>query len=249
MKNRRYFLIQGTLATTAMFALKPLTSIGRSLSQFGGFNRSYGKLAFLHTANLNSSDNRVIKYIQEIKNSNTNTILLNAGQGMQESGSLVYDASINGSNDLSAIAGEYKIITKGNIRTGIISARPGESNIIQKIKTLSTYLKKEKNCAIVVCLSQLGYKNENTPDDVKLAKESLDLDIIVGGHAKNFHLHPIIALNSNNSEVIIHSASGNSFDCGKIEVDFDRQGRKSHISFANHASKNSTPPGRSKSAA
>lgn len=243
MNNRRYFLIQGTLATTAMFALKPLTSIGGTISQFAGFNRTYGKLAFLHTVNLNdTSDNKVIKYLQDIKNNNTNVILLNAGQGMQyNTGSLVYDASINGSNDLSAITGDYKIITKGITRTGVISAKPGESNIIQKIKTLSTWLKKEKNCTMVVCLSQLGYKNENTPDDITLAKESTDLDIIVGGHAENFHLHPIVALNSNNSEVIIHSASGNSFDCGKIEVDFDRQGRKNHISFANHTSKNSKP--------
>ena len=240
MKNRRYFLIQSTLATTAMFALKPLTSFGRSISQSTGFNGSYGKLAFLHTANLNNRDNKVIKYIQDIKDKNTNAILLNAGQGVQdETGSLVYDASINGSNDLSAITGEYKIITKGNSRTGIISARPEEINIVQKIKTLSTWLKKEKNCAIVVCLSQLGYENKNTPDDITLAKESTDLDIIIGGHAENFHLHAIVALNHNNSEVIIHSASGNSFDCGKIEIDFDKQGRKNHISFANQLSKES----------
>jgi 5'-nucleotidase len=100
-------------------------------------------------------------------------------------------------------------------------------------------LKKEKNCAIVVCLSQLGYENKNTPDDITLAKESTDLDIIIGGHAENFHLHAIVALNHNNSEVIIHSASGNSFDCGKIEIDFDKQGRKNHISFANQLSKES----------
>jgi len=241
MKNRRYFLIQGTLATTAMFTLKPLTSIGGTISEFIGFNRSYGKLAFLHTANLSNSSNKVIKYIQDIKNNNRNAILLNAGQSLQDkTSSLVYDASINGSNDLSAIAGEYKIITKGNTKTGILSARPEESNVIQKIKTLSTWLKKEKKCTVVVCLSQLGYKNKNTPDDITLAKESTHLDIIVGGHAENFHMHPVVALNSNQAEVIIHSASGNSFDCGKIEIDFDEQGRKNHISFANHSSKNSS---------
>jgi len=240
MKSRRHFLIQGTLATTAMFALKPLTSIGNTLSHFTSFSGRYRKLAFLHTTSQNTSDKEVIKYIQAIKNHNTNAIVLNAGQGMQDKTfSLVYDASINGSNDLSAIAGEYKIITKGNTRTGIISARPETNNIIQKIRTLSTWLKKEKKCTIVVCLSQLGYKNKNTPDDITLAKESTDLDIIVGGHAKNFHRYPIVALNSNNSEVIIHSASGSSFDCGKIEIDFDRQGRKNHISFANHSSKES----------
>ena len=241
MKSRRYFLAQGTLATTAMFALKPLTSIGSTISQFTGFNGSYSKLAFLHTANINSNSDKVIKYIQDVKNKNKNAILLNAGQGIQdETGSLIYDASINGSNDLSAITGEYKIITKGNTRTGIISARPEENNIIQKIKSLSAWLKKEKNCTIVVCLSQLGYKNKNTPDDITLAKQSTHLDIIVGGHAENFYMQPIVALNSNNAEVIIHSASGNSFDFGKIEIDFDWQGRKNHISLANHSSKSIT---------
>jgi len=241
MKNRRYFLIQGTLATTAMFTLKPLTGIGSTISEFTGFNRSYGKLAFLHTANLSNSSNKVIKYIQDIKNNNRNAILLNAGQSIQdETGALSYDASINESNNLSAITGEYKIITKGKTRTGIISARAEEGNIIQKIKSLSTWLKKEKNCTIVVCLSQLGYKNKNTPDDITLANETADLDIIVGGHAENFHMHPVVALNSNNSEVIIHCASGNSFDCGIIEIDFDAQGKKNYISFASHSSKQET---------
>jgi 2',3'-cyclic-nucleotide 2'-phosphodiesterase (5'-nucleotidase family) len=225
-----------------MIALKPLTSIGRTISQFTGFKSSYSKVAFLHTANLNNgSYNKVIKYFQHIKSNNPNTILLNAGQDSQdETGSFVYDASINSYNELSTIA-EYKIITKGNTRTGIITARPDEGNVVQKIKTLSTWLKKEKNCAIVVCLSQLGYKNKNTPDDITLAKESTHLDIIIGGHAENFHEHPIVALNSNNSEVLIHSAAGNSFDCGEIEIDFDGQGRKNQISFASPSSKNSIP--------
>jgi len=242
MKNRRYFLIQSTLATTAMFALKPLTSFGRSISQSTGFNGSHGKLAFLHTANLsNSSYNKVVKHIQDIKKNNRNAILLNAGQGMQdEHGSLIYDASINGSNNLFAIDEEYKIIKKGNVRIGIISARPAEKNIVQNIKAISTWLKKEKNCAIVVCLSQLGYKNNNTPDDITLAKESTHLDIIVGGHAKNFPMYPVVALNSDNAEVIIHSASGNSFEYGNIEIDFDEQGRKNQISFEDHLSKNIT---------
>lgn len=240
MKSRRNFLVQGSLATTAMFALKPLTGISSTLSQFIGFTGNYSKLAFIHTANLNlNADNKVLKYIQGIKNNNTNTILLNAGY--DETSSLVYDASINVNNDLSAIAGDYRIISKGSTRTGIISAKPEENNIVQKIKTLSSWLKKEKKCTMVVCLSQLGYKNNNTPDDITLAKESTDLDIIVGGHAENFHVHPIVVLNNNQAEVIIHSASGNSFDCGTIEIDFDRQGRKNQISFANHSSKNNTP--------
>ena len=240
MKNRRYFLIQSTLATTAMFALKPLTGIGQSISQFPGFSNSYGKLTFVHTANISSSNSgQVLKFIHGIKNNNRNAIVLNVGQAMpDEHSSLIFDASINGGNDISAVTAEYKIIDRGNIRTGIISAKPGENNIIRKMKTVSSWLKKEKNCTIVVCLSQLGYKNENAPDDITLAKDSTDIDIIVGGHPENFHKHPIVALNSNNAEVIIHAASGNSLDCGKIEIGFDWQGEKNQISFMDHSSQN-----------
>lgn len=237
MNTRRKFLIQGSMATTAMFALNPLTSIARVASTFTGPGGSNSQLLFLHTANMISpGDYPAIKFIKEIKNNNTNAILLKAGQDVQEeTGRLTYDVSIHGSDDLSAMTGDYKIINKGNLRTGIISAKMGESDIIEKINTLSTYLKKEKNCSIVVCLSQLGYKNKNTTDDITLADKSTHLDIIIGGHVKNFQKNPVIALNRNNSEVIIHSASGDPFACGIIKIDFDGQGRKKLIGFTDQS--------------
>ena len=243
MKNRRYFLKQGTLATMAMLVLKPFTTIASIGSPFAGIGNSYGKLVFLHTGNLNTySDYKVIQYIRDMKNKNANAILLNAGQDIKDdTGSLSYDASNNGGNELSAITGDYKIITKGNIKTGLISAKPGDKDVIQKINELAVFLKKEKNCRVVVCLSQLGYKNKNTPDDVSLANKSTHVDIIIGGHAENFKEHPIITLNSNNAEVIIHAAAGDPAAFGKIEIDFDELGRKKHINFINKLSNKTTP--------
>lgn len=243
MKSRRYFLIQGGLAATAMLALKPFSAFARAASSFNGFSGNCGKLVFLHTANLNHySDYRAIQYIKDIQQNNTNAILLKAAQTKQhETGRLTYDTCLNGNNDLSATTGDYKIITKGNIKTGLISAKPEDADVIQKINTLSAYLKKEKNCSVVVCLSQLGYRNKKAPDDITLANQSTHLDIIIGGHADNFHSHPIIAVNSNNGEVIIHSAAGDPAAFGKIEIDFDEKGRKKHISFINQLSKNTMP--------
>lgn len=243
MNSRRKFLIRGSLATTAVLALKPFNAIAGVASPFTWLSGSNGKLVFLHTAHLHSHyDNKMTQHIANIKKNNANAIFLNAGQDVQdETGSLTYDACINGGNGLSAIPGDYKIITKDNIRTGIISAKPGDTDVIQKVNTLSAYLKKEKKCTVVVCLSQLGYKNKNTTDDITLADKSTHLDIIIGGHAKNFQKNPVIALNSNNGEVIIHSASGDSFACGFIQIDFDKQGRKKYISFTDPSSKNITP--------
>ena len=243
MNTRRKFLIQGSMATTAMLALKPFNVIANAASPFTGLSMSYDKLVFLHTASLNpNSDRQVIRYIKDIKNSNANAILLKAGQDTgDETGQLDYDVTINGDNVFSVMTGDYKIINKGNIRTGIISAKPGDGDVIQKVNTLSAYLKKEKKCKVVVCLSQLGYKNRNTPDDITLANKSTHLDIIIGGNTKNFREHPMIALNSNNGEVIIHSASGKPAVFGKIEIDFNEKGQKKNISFTNKLSNNSAP--------
>ena len=230
------------MATTAMFLLKPFKTAASITSSLTGFNSNYNKLAFLHTASLHShNDYKVIRYIKDIKNNNTNTILLHAGQDIpDETGSLTYDASFKGVNDIPEITGEYQIINKGSLRTGVISAKPGENNVIQKINRLSAYLKKEKNCNVVVCLSQLGFKNKNTTDDITLAEQSTHLDIIISGHAQNFQKNPYIALNSNKGEVIIHSAAGDTTAFGKIEIDFNEYGQKKHISFINTLSDTTT---------
>ncbi len=241
MHTRRKFLIQGSMATTAMLALKPLKTIASTVSRVTGYN-SYGKLIFLHTAIQSPlSNHAMIKHISN--NQLNNSIVLNAGQVAQqfEQGSLTYDSCIDEINDQTILTGGYKIISKGNIKTGIISAMPGKSNVIDEVNNLSAWLKKEKGCSVVVCLSQLGYKNKNSPDDISMAKKSMHLDLIIGGNTKNFHQHPVILLNNNNEEVIIHSAAAEAAAFGKIDIDFNERGQKKHISFSNNLSAYATP--------
>ncbi len=235
MNNRRNFLINGALATSAMMVLKPLQSIARTTLAISGTNSN--KLVLLHTSgNPISNEHDLIMHIKDIKKQHSNAILLNACHDKKNNPcTITYDACMNDNFDLSLLSGDYKIIDKGNIRTGIIYAKPGEQNVINKIKTLSTYLKKDKNCTVVVCLSGLGYKNKNSPDDLTLAEKTTHLDMIIGGHTENFKPQPYIALNSNHSEVIIHAATGDRISCGKIEIDFDAYGRKNQVSFSDHA--------------
>ncbi len=239
MNTRRKFLIQGSLATTAVLAIEPFNAIASFASPFTSARSGQPSLVFLHTAYLDPcKDRQTIQYIADIKKNNINAILLKATKDIpDEAASLRYDASMNLDEDLLSTSGEYKILYKGNIKIGIITAKPGENDVIQATNSLCTYLKKEKNCKIVVCLSQLGYKNNNAADDIKLAAASTSLDIIIGGHADNFHVNPIIAANSNAGEVIIHSSAGSAFGCSNIEIDLDDQGQKKHISFIHNKSK------------
>ena len=145
MNTRRKFLIQGSLATTAMLAIKPLDALARVTPTLERLTAMPHSLVFLHTTNLDPcQDKQTIQYITDIKKSNANLILLKAGKDTpDEAAALRYDASIEG-NDLSAITGEYRILSKSNIKIGIISAKPGEPNTIQKVNELSAYLKKKK---------------------------------------------------------------------------------------------------------
>ncbi|MEO6251879.1 MAG: hypothetical protein ABIO79_01125 [Ferruginibacter sp.] len=229
MHTRRKFLIQGSIATTAMLALKPLETVASTVSRLTGYSGN-GKLIFLHTAIPVHQTNQQVSNIRR-----DNAIVLNAGVAQQlKNNTLTYDSSIDEINDQTGKTGGYKIISKGNIKTGIISAKPGERNVIEKVNNLSAWLKKEKGCAVVVCLSQLGYKNKNTPDDITLAKESINLDLIIGGSTKNFHQHPVILLNNSNQEVIIHAAAADPSGFGKIDIDFNEWGQKKHVRFTNN---------------
>jgi len=231
MHTRRKFLIQGSVATTAMLALKPLKTVASTVSRFTGYS-SNGKLIFLHTAiPVHQTSHAMLQHISNIQRDNA--IVLNAGQETQHpvTAPLTYDTSINEINEQVSLSGGYKIIKKGGIKTGIISASAGESNVIEKVNDLSAWLKKEKGCSIVICLSQLGYKNNNTPDDISLAKNSVHLDMIIGGNTKNHHEHAMILLNNNNEEVIIHTAATHAAGFGKIGIDFNEWGKKNHISF------------------
>ncbi len=224
-------MIQGSMATTAILALKPL----KTLSAFTDLGLGSGKLIFLHTANPDSQmDQKLTTHLAGIESTNANTIVLQAGQTnkQQKQGKQIYDYCMSEFHETTAVTNSYKIIRKGNIHIGLISARPDEEDVIQKVNTLSSYLKNEKDCAIVVCLSQLGYKNKNTPDDITLAKQSNHLDFIIGGNDQNVYPHPVILLNQNNEEVIIHAAANDSATFGKIDLDINEQGQKKYISFS-----------------
>ena len=191
-------------------------------------------MLLLHTGHFTSPSayTKTVSRITTLKSEHRNVALLHAGNAMPENPEqLKYDASLqhNSSNSLKPAA--YRIMYKGSIKMGVLSAGSGENNSIEEINAIASYLKKQKNCDLVVCLSQLGYKNKNGVDDYTLASESTNLDLIIGGHAEKFSNHPMIVLNKNKEEVIINHSTGSELDLGKIEICFNDKRQKSFIAF------------------
>ncbi len=83
-------------------------------------------------------------------------------------------------------------------------------------------LKREHDCDFVVCLSHLGY-DYATPkiSDVALAKESENIDMILGGHTHTFFEKPVMMKNKKNHPVIINQVGWAGIVVGKIDVVFD----------------------------
>lgn len=225
MKSRRQFMKQGALVTTALFAAKPFkafSAVGSSLSG-GGYNH----LVFLHTAESNiPAFGKTAGYINTIKSGSPGTILVHSGK--QDPGMYDFDISCT-ENDQRP---EYDIVTKNGVNTGIIYINEGEKDALNKVNRLAAQLKKEKDCQLVVCISQLGYKHKYAMDDMKLAEGSQHLDLIIGGHSENFTAKTIVLRNSLKHEVIIQSSKGNERDCAKIEFSFDNTGAKKHVHVA-----------------
>lgn len=84
------------------------------------------------------------------------------------------------------------------------------------------YLKEEQKCDLVICLSHIGYKyNSDKVDDIKLAKATKDIDLIIGGHTHTFLDEPQVFKNSAGKDVMINQVGWAGLQLGQIEFYFD----------------------------
>lgn len=84
---------------------------------------------------------------------------------------------------------------------------------------MAKYLKHDQNCDIVICLSHLGfkYKGDKVSDQV-LAKETSNIDVILGGHTHTFLKKPINLKNKNGKNVLINQVGFGAIKLGKIDI-------------------------------
>lgn len=83
----------------------------------------------------------------------------------------------------------------------------------------ATYLKEEKNCDLVICLTHLGYDGEPFTDR-ELASATRDIDVIVGGHSHT-HLDDLMVFrNIDGDDVVIVTDWKWGREFGTLEIDF-----------------------------
>src|SRR5690554_536875 len=88
---------------------------------------------------------------------------------------------------------------------------------------ISTKLKEEEKCDLVICLSHLGYeyKNPQKPDDLKVAAQTEHIDLIIGGHTHTFLDRPTLVKNRKGKEVLVNQVGCFGVNLGRIDFYFE----------------------------
>jgi 5'-nucleotidase len=98
---------------------------------------------------------------------------------------------------------------------------------IQKTIEATHFLKNEKKCDLIICLSHLGYKYDSKKiSDVELAKHSTNIDLIIGAHTHTFLDTPLSFKNMDNKEVLVAQVGWAGIKLGRIDYIFEKKSKK-----------------------
>jgi len=133
----------------------------------------------------------------------------------------------------------YRIFRKGHITIGVFGIGVELDGLVSKemyketqyqdpIKQAQKHadiLKNELNCNLVICLSHLGcFAKQNDMCDTVLAKETSNIDLIIGGHTHTFLDKPEMHKNKNGKAVLINQVGWAGIMLGRIDFYFDHKG-------------------------
>lgn len=131
----------------------------------------------------------------------------------------------------------YYIIRKFGLKIGIIGlcVQPKsliiESNHkgltyddpIEIANKMATFLKKEKKCDLIICLSHLGSdKKSEEVNDFVIARNTKYIDVIIGGHSHSM-IEDERELNLDGKEVLISQMAKSGLYLGRIDLEMERK--------------------------
>ena len=132
---------------------------------------------------------------------------------------------------------QYAIFRKNGIKVGIyglgiemdglVSKKNYKETIyndpVQVALEKESFLKNEKECELVICLSHLGLEYKETKiSDKLLAAQTHHTDLIIGGHTHTFLDAPLELKNADGNRIIVNQAGWAGLVLGRIDFIFDK---------------------------
>ena len=138
----------------------------------------------------------------------------------------------------------FKIFRSGGVKIGVYGLgvelqglvdpkNYGQTRYIDPLQTalkMEKMLKDEKNADLVICLSHLGYDyKDKTVSDKIIAYQTMNTDLIIGGHTHSFLKNPEQILNKSGKEVIINQVGFGGLILGRVDFYFSKEDKKIRI--------------------
>ncbi|MBB6502004.1 hypothetical protein [Pedobacter cryoconitis] len=139
---------------------------------------------------------------------------------------------------LASFVKPWQIINFGRYKIGLTGIGPKINGInyqdpIKKANETAIYLKEHQNCDLVVCLSDLNYKDQaGNPDNFSIAEKSKYIDFIIGRNEQNQKAHTMVVKNSTGHDVLIGHSSPDNLMMGKMSFEF-REKQKHTLKIKN----------------
>lgn len=142
----------------------------------------------------------------------------------------------------------YQIFVRNGIRIGVFGLGIELTGLVPKSlyketiyndpiqigNAISKQLRYDEKCDFVVCLSHLGYRyRTDKVSDVVLAKNSEEIDLILGGHTHTFMSEPDIQRNKKGDEVVINQAGWAGIMLGRLDIFFEKNTKGKCVSCKN----------------
>ena len=89
---------------------------------------------------------------------------------------------------------------------------------------MARILRHTEKCDLVICLSHLGFIYKDEPSkisDLTLARNTKDIDLIIGGHTHTFLNKPYIEKNIDGKEVLVNQVGCYGLNLGQIDFYFE----------------------------
>lgn len=133
--------------------------------------------------------------------------------------------------EIADIIKPYHIIYKEGVKIGIVGANINPVGLIasthyegmkflsptEAINKTAKMLRDDLKCDMVICISHLGIRNE-----LELAENSRNIDLIIGGHSHTFMSKPSVRNNLDGKEVLVFQTNGRGVYVGRIDVELEK---------------------------
>jgi 5'-nucleotidase len=134
---------------------------------------------------------------------------------------------------LEGLVKPYIIIKKYGFKIGVLGLGTQLSGMVQSFNYDGVVFQdpyeaankaaaelKKKGCGLIICLSHLGFTGsaKDSVCDVELAKNTRNIDIILGGHSHTFIEEPVYYKNQDGKDVYITQMGKSGIFVGRVDI-------------------------------